>query len=251
MASQAYAYTGPNADKARQATADAKAGRTADAAKEFDELAKATGDKDKAAFYFDDYATALSIRLNLDAGQWASLIPRRGVHGWIASRGSWSLDSKGRLVGSSDQAGLLLLADTNLGQRYEVVATMEYEAFKGQPGGVGLALDDNGETYGNGLFFSTGYHNVSPYVNFKGIAEPTKIPQVNTLHIQTWDGHFTATANEKPVKIPEPKGQILHAGGTPRLAIYSLYPGTDTTLYVTQLKVRRLKEQPASLRQDK
>lgn len=251
MASQVYAYTGPNADKARQATADAEAGRTAEAAKEFEDLAKAAGDKDKAAFYFDDYATALHTRLALDAGEWADLIPTRGVHGWRVSEGNWSIDSKHRLVGSSNQAGLLLLADAKLGQRYEVVATMEYNAPEGQPGGVGLALDDNGTTYGNGLFFSTGYHNVSPYVNFKGVAEPMKIPQVNTLHIQTWDGRFTATVNDKAVKIPEPKGQILHAGGTERLAIYSLYPGTDTTVYVTQLKVRRLTEQPASLRQNK
>lgn len=251
MVGQVYAFSGPNAQGARQATTDAEAGRIENAAKEFDDLAKATDDKDKAAFYFDDYATTLQTHLKLDAGEWADLIPKRGVHGWRVSEGNWSLDSKGRLVGTSDQAGLLLLADADLGKRYEVIATMEYDAPKGQPGGVGLAIDDNGETYGNGLFFSTGYHNVSPYVNFKGIAEPMNISRVNTLHIQTWDGRFTATVNDKPVKIPEPEGQILHADGKPRLAIYSLYPGTDTTVYVTQLKVRNLKEQPASLRQDK
>jgi hypothetical protein len=139
------------------------------------------------------------------------------------------------------------MADADLGRRYEVVATMEYDSPKGQPAGVGLALDDNGETYGNGLFFSTGFHNVSPYVNFNGVAESMNVSRVNTLHIQTWDDHFTATLNDKPVKIPPAKGQILHAGGTPRLAIYSLYPGTDTTVYVTALQVRKLKEPPASM----
>ena len=251
MVSQIYAYTGPNANKARQATADAEAGQTADAAKEFDELAKATDDKDKAAFYFDDYATNLKTSLKLAAGEWDDLIPKRGVHGWRASEGNWSIDSKGRLVGTTNEGGLLLLADADLGQRYEVIATMEYNAPNGQPGGIGLAIDHDGQTYGNGLFFSTGYHNVSPYVNFKGVAEPMRIPQVNTLHIQTWDGQFTATVNDKPVKIPEPKGQILHVNGKPRLAIYWLYPATETTVYVTQLKVRKLSEQPASLPQGK
>ena len=245
MVSQIYAYSGPNAARARQATANAEAGQTADAAKEFDELAKATDDKDKAAFYFDDYATNLKTSLKLAAGEWADLIPKRGVHGWRASEGNWSIDSKGRLVGTTNEGGLLLLADADLGQRYEVIATMEYDAPKGQPGGIGLAIDHDGQTYGNGLFFSTGYHNVSPYVNFKGVAEPMKIPQVNTLHFQTWDGQFTATVNDKPVKIPEPQGQILHVSGKPGLAIYWLYPATETSVYVTQLKVRKLEKQPA------
>jgi hypothetical protein len=51
--------------------------------------------------------------------------------------------------------------------------------------------------------------------------------------------------NGQPVNVPEPQGPTLNAGGTPRLAIYSLYPATNTTIYVTALKARKLKEPPA------
>lgn len=242
--SQVFAYTGPHADRARQATADAEAGRLDEAAKAFRELADATADDDKAAFYFDDYATKLETRIHLDAGDWANLLAKRGIHGWTAAQGNWSIDPQGELVGRWDEGGLLLISQADLGKRYEVEATMRYESPKGSANGVGLALDHNGQTYGNGLFYSNGYQSVSPYVNFKGIAESAKIKATNTLHIETWDGRFRATLNENPVNVPEPQRPILNAGGTPRLAIYSLYPATDTTVHVTTLTVRQLKEPP-------
>ena len=109
------------------------------------------------------------------------------------------------------------------------------------------SFDANGQTFGNGLFFSTGYNDVSTYVNYVGAADSMKVSQISTLHIETWDGRFIGTLNGQPVKIPEPKAPILNAGGMPRLAIYSLYPATDTTVYVSELKVRKLKEAPPGL----
>lgn len=244
MVSQVFAYTGPDAERARQATADAEAGRIDQAAKAFRELANKTADDDKAAFYFDDYAANLETRIRLDAGDWANLVPRRGIHGWTAIQGNWSIDPQRHLVGQWDEGGLLLISKTDLGKRYEVEATMRYESPKDSANGVGLALDHNGQTYGNGLFYSNGYQSVSPYVNFKGIAESATIATENTLHIETWDDRFRATLNGQPVNVPEPQGPILNAGGTPRLAMYSLYPATDTTVSVIALKVRRLKEPP-------
>jgi hypothetical protein len=245
MASQVFAYTGSHADRARKATADAEAGRLAEAAKAFRELADAAADDDKAAFYFDDYATKLETRIHFEGGDWADLIPKRGIHGWTAAQGNWSIDPQGHLVGQWDEGGLLLISQPDLGKRYEIEATLRYESPKCSANGVGLALDHNGETYGNGLFYSSGYNSISPYVNFKGIAESATIPTENAIHIEAWDGGFRATLNGQPVNVPEPEGPILNAGGTPRLAIYSLYPPTDTKICVTSLKVRRLKEQPA------
>ena len=242
---QVFAYTGPHADRARQATTDAESGHMEEAAKAFRELADATADDDKAAFYFDDYATKLETRIRFDAGDWVNLIPKRDIHGWIATQGVWSIEPQGELVGRWDEGGLLLISQADFGKRCEIEATMRYESPKGSANGVGFALDHNGQTYGNGVFYSNGYHSVSPYVNFKGIAESATIPAENTLHIETWDGRFRATLNGQPVNVPEPQGPILNAGGIPRMAIYSLYPATDTTIYVTVLKVRKLQEPPA------
>jgi hypothetical protein len=246
-ASQVYAYTGPLADRARAATDDAQAGRLDQALDEFEKLAAEADPKDPSTFYFDDYAMRLRTRRDLNTGNWVDLLPNRGVHQWKAIHGAAHVDADGALVAEWDGSGVLLLSEADLGRRYEVDATMEYSAPTGEPGGCGLALDHNGQTYFNGLFFSTGYHSVSPYVNGRGVAYSRTIPKTNALHLETWDGRFTASLNGQFVKLAAPVGPFMQVPGDPRLAIYSLYPGTDSTIRLTAIRVRKLTERPRDL----
>jgi len=246
-ASQVYAYTGPRAAEARAATKDVEAGLRDKGLHEFEELAAQTDSKDPSAYYFNDYLMGLRAAAGFAKGDWVDFLPKGGVHGWQAIRGSAHVDDQGALVGEWDGSGVLLLGEVDFGKRYEVEAKMEYSAPKGEPAGCGLALDDNGQTYLNGLFFSTGYQSVSPYVNGHGVALSRTIPKTNTLDLKLWDGRFTASLNGKPVKVGSPDGPPLHASGNARLAIYSLYPETDTMVRVTAIRVRRLTERPEEL----
>jgi hypothetical protein len=245
--SQVYAFTGPQADQVKAAASDTEGGDTERAAKEYADLAAAAAPEDKAAYYLHDCAANLSAKSQFDAGKWVNLVPNDdAIHLWTRQQGTWSYDAQHGLVGNWSSNGPLLIGTTDFGPSFEVTATLECQSPPEVVANCGIALDfiDNG--FYDGFFFCSDRNEIVTYLNAKPSSKEVEVKAVNQLHVQYWDGRFTATFNGQPVEIaPTPDAERVR--GATHLAIYSLAATGDTTISIKEFKVRKLDEKPGDM----
>ncbi|MDB5288930.1 MAG: hypothetical protein JWL69_171 [Phycisphaerales bacterium] len=249
---ETYALSGPLAPRVLEALHNADNDKAALSIKQFKEIAADPAADKPTVFYCTEQVMLMEFHARFESGEWSDLQPKGALHMWTARKGRWNVDGQGRMQGMTDGSGLLIFCMPALGDRYEVTATVEFKSPEGEYNAVGLALDHLGGTFGSGVFVSTRDGEVYTYAAYASNQEKMEPVKASTIQVRYWDHHYTATVNGRPVKLPGPgRPEYVDLGDSAGLAITSLFPATETTLYVTDLKARKLTEKPAEIPEGK
>jgi hypothetical protein len=239
--SSVYVHTGKLAAPTAAADAQAQAMQYAPAGRQYHQLLATLPDSDPAAHYLNAAAARMEFLEQYASGQWATIQFPKQFSLFHPRQGQWKVDDKGRLTGVGTGAGLAISFLPDLGDAYEVTATLEYQNPPNRPSACGIYLDSNGKTWANGLFYSTRFNNVIWYANQQQGRKPVQLQSTNQLHLQFIDKQFTGSFNGEKLPIAQPRKDPALGDPTCRLTIASLYQDQPTVLTVSDLKIRRIR----------
>ena len=123
-----YAMTGRLAARALAMEKAADAGETENAARTCRQILATLGQTDKSRPYFRDHLVTAEIEAKFAAGDWVPIQPDADLAGWTVTFGQWSVDDRGRLVGTwnpKDSCAAMLLCHAKINPNFELMGHAE------------------------------------------------------------------------------------------------------------------------------
>ncbi len=240
--SESYLLTGPFAKRFAEAIELQKAEKHEEAAELTRKIIEEMPKDDKGLLNAKYHLEVSEKALKLASGEWVDLSPGVDRVPWGSGMGEWSSPKEGELLGVADARGLMTIG-MPVPTRYEFSAKIEIKKMQeiAQPC-AGLVLNFAGWQQPHG--------GVWVYPSDKKLLtrgkedewHDVKVGNTFALAVQVWDDEGTVMLDGK--KVARFNGLAKAGGRRMGIGLGGMYETPGGVVVFSELKVRRLKEEP-------